>query len=194
MEQWVRSGNTFGNTPQAFLSRLSLRLIRNVTAGSEVVPPTPSNGISITAPNYDLYSENIRCGRDGHLHGKGTQTATVVAGSEIGMRIRDWDVSCLSPSVFSVINAPNVLMLTRSNTARLFNLSSRPSAGLSLKIAYAGPRFVYRWWRLGRSILHLQCQLCSWKDLQVQNKVLWPPARSLPSHEYEMGGYRPYWG
>jgi len=75
------------------------------------VPPTPSNGISITAPNYDLYSDNIRCGRDGHLHGKGTQTATVVAGSEIGMRIRDWDVSYLSINTFSAIKVLNVWIL-----------------------------------------------------------------------------------
>lgn len=55
-------------------------------------------GLTKVDPNYDLYSNNIRCGRDGHLSGKGTQTATVVAGSEIGVRINGWNVSCILPS------------------------------------------------------------------------------------------------
>jgi len=57
--------------------------VRDVAAGSPYDPP--QGGISKGSPSYNIYSNDIRCGRDGPLHGKDTQTATVIAESEMGM-------------------------------------------------------------------------------------------------------------
>ncbi|KAI0122339.1 glycoside hydrolase family 61 protein [Daldinia grandis] len=54
--------------------------IRNLTTGYEYFP----DGVnSQWAPYYDIYDENIRCGRGAAVSSSGIQTATVIAGQNV---------------------------------------------------------------------------------------------------------------
>lgn len=61
-------------------------------------------------PFYDIDTEDIRCGWGASKHGPGTQTATVVAGDEVGFVIgRSADEVCRQLSGFIIESAFNVL-------------------------------------------------------------------------------------
>lgn len=91
----------------------------------------PGDEFPKAVPNYNLLSNHTRCGFDSELAANRTQTATVLAGSEVGFRIAT-DI----PYAFTTIGheGPGQAYLHRSD-----NLETDLADGDFFKIATVGP-------------------------------------------------------
>lgn len=87
MIQSQNNGNMYGTTysPSTSLTNITeINNVRNITTGFAADSPTVHDQYM---PYYDIYDENIRCGRGAATSGPGTKTAMVLAGSEVAFVI-----------------------------------------------------------------------------------------------------------
>ncbi|KAF2020040.1 lytic polysaccharide monooxygenase [Aaosphaeria arxii CBS 175.79] len=114
------------------------QFVRNITEGIAADSPTVSDQYM---PYYDISSPNLRCGRGAATSGPGTQTATVVAGSEVGFVIGRSADEPLEPYII-YHNGPGMAYMSKSTVD---NLDDYEGDGDWFKIAEFGPKDDTTW-------------------------------------------------
>ncbi|KAF2189224.1 lytic polysaccharide monooxygenase [Zopfia rhizophila CBS 207.26] len=85
--------------------------VRNLTLGESLSPPFNDQYM----PYYDIYDANVRCGRGAATSGPGTETATVMAGDEVGFVVGRSADEPLQPYVI-YHNGPGQAYLSKAPT------------------------------------------------------------------------------
>jgi hypothetical protein len=100
-------------------------------------------------PQYDIYSTNITCGRNALSFASQTETADVLAGSEVGFRVSYDGISDVGPTKNYYgeptfwHEGPGMIYLSRAPNDDLEHYSGED--GEWFKIAYAGPKSKNEW-------------------------------------------------
>ncbi|KXX80424.1 Cellulose-growth-specific protein [Madurella mycetomatis] len=109
------------------------KYVRDVAPASGAVSPIAGQ-YEKTIPQFDVHNPNITCGRNAFDYANQTETATVLAGSEVGFRV-SYDYQAREEAFF-IHPGPGQVYLSRAPND---NLESYRGDGDWFKIAYGGP-------------------------------------------------------